>query len=968
MYRHCPSVELQQPRGQRNRNGFATAAIAPVALVLFTVAVVVFHQPPRSLGGPVVRKAVAEELTQLSVIPAGPAAGMNYDPNDPCAEYPYLKFLNVSYNNLGGHGPDQGPEGLIWKTLDLGTGARNMTGRPVDLMAHVIGDYRVWEPYMNGMSGQFGGKSGQFGSLNLIAGSSMTIEFSFRDALTNAPVVMPELAMTWYDLDQDQHNTCREQVVAAGFKTYTLSQNTEIIKTVLPDGSMAFQSSTFGDGDDNPTDPLHLTQQQRNRAVSFEYENVRTVRFTLSAASGTGARFFTFVGRPALLCSLKNEKERQEQTIGNVILNPLVAGPGMVPVKSPANAAFHRWMVGRGDLVPKGEPMAEIWVDGELEQLTAPKKGVVVSMQDELKDNDTINTRLGDGTIAMVGFLPPLPKFEGQDVVRAPPGSLFKKFTVRKANFVYRGDPVAVVSVGGEDHNVNSPRDGIVVSTQDVLQEGDPVDGLCLNRMIAVVGKLSPLKTNSAIQPVRCHINNGRFWEWKRNLGDSVNKGDEIAIVKSDLNGSKITVSLTAPKSGVVNSLQERLKQGTNISELLSDHTVATIGPFPPLNYTGTQECVRVPLGSTFIRFETKVGDTVQEGDPIARVALPGIRRLSVGPLGGSDTLSSVAINSPRAGTVIAEQHLDPGMPIDDAIDGSVIAVVGDAQPMWLWWLLGALAACLLLLTAFLCCCLRGGGRSDNDKWAPLKNKQDSRSILAVHHSSLPEPEEEEGPRPPGLRLVWADNEGERRIAYSQYRPLGIRMQHVCPIVIEDFKFNSYAKQQLEVERGWELLRVGDIDMSTTTEFGRARDILNEHQRSLPVWPLRLDFEDPKTKQARTFHFAHKPIGIEFTNKAPITVKKVYENSPASNFKVQTQWVITRIGSQVKAQELDFAVLMRLLKEGVEPLGEWEARDRPDQGQPGQQQSISHPDDPFDRATTPLSMTPSTPWTPAVTP
>ena len=44
-------------------------------------------------------------------------------------------------------------------------------------------------------------------------------------------------------------------------------------------------------------------------------------------------------------------------------------------------------------------------------------------------------------------------------------------------------------------------------------------------------------------------------------------------------------------------------------------------------------------------------------------------------------------------------------------------------------------------------------------------------------------------------------------------------MQHVCPIVIEDFKFNSYAKQQLEVERGWELLRVGDIDQRRAAKW-----------------------------------------------------------------------------------------------------------------------------------------------------
>jgi len=231
------------------------------------------------------------------------------------------------------------------------------------------------------------------------------------------------------------------------------------------------------------------------------------------------------------------------------------------------------------------------------------------------------------------------------------------------------------------------------------------------------------------------------------------------------------------------------------------------------------------------------------------------------------------------------------------------------------------------------------------------------KSVSHQHGSStdpLPEPEEKEG-----LRLEWQDTRGQRRVIYAKYRPLGIKMQHVCPIVIEDFKFNSYAKQQLDVERGWQLLRVGDHDMSTTQEFGRAKDVLNEHQLGLPVWPLRLDFEDPKTNKSSTFYFQHKPIGIEFTNKAPITVKKVYENSPAASFKVQKQWVITRIGSQVKAQELDFAVLMRLLKEGVQPLGEWDTND------PEQQHSgLALTDGGDARTMTPGSVRPFTPMTP----
>merc|ERR1712190_161550 len=100
-----------------------------------------------------------------------------------------------------------------------------------------------------------------------------------------------------------------------------------------------------------------------------------------------------------------------------------------------------------------------------------------------------------------------------------------------------------------------------------------------------------------------------------------------------------------------------------------------------------------------------------------------------------------------------------------------------------------------------------------------------------------------------GLRLDFDNGMGIKRTVYAKHRPLGIRYAHTLPIVAEAFSFNSYAQQELGVERGWVLTQIHDTNVEGKTDFTEVNQMLLGRLAVFPVYPLRIDFENPKSKK-----------------------------------------------------------------------------------------------------------------------
>jgi len=108
---------------------------------------------------------------------------------------------------------------------------------------------------------------------------------------------------TFFDLDMAPNGETIEYVKAWGFHTATLTEHSELTRTNTSDGSMTFTASKEGNGDDGPEDPLMLTIQQKNRALTLEWANFTEFDLEFGCSDGWHTRYFTFVARPSLWCA-----------------------------------------------------------------------------------------------------------------------------------------------------------------------------------------------------------------------------------------------------------------------------------------------------------------------------------------------------------------------------------------------------------------------------------------------------------------------------------------------------------------------------------------------------------------------------------------------------------------------------------------------------------------------------------------
>jgi len=152
---------------------------------------------------------------------------------------------------------------------------------------------------------------------------------------------------TFFDFDMAPNGETIEYVKAWGFHTVTLTEHSELTMTSNNDGSTTFTAGKEGNDDDGPEDPLMLTIQQKNRAVTLEWANVTEFELELGCSTGWHPRFFTFVARPSLWCALTSTQfgvgpNPQLNTTGNtaVVNSMRKTRPAADVTKQPRNCWF----------------------------------------------------------------------------------------------------------------------------------------------------------------------------------------------------------------------------------------------------------------------------------------------------------------------------------------------------------------------------------------------------------------------------------------------------------------------------------------------------------------------------------------------------------------------------------------------------------------------------------------------------
>jgi len=155
------------------------------------------------------------------------------------------------------------------------------------------------DPNVNGIKGKYGIVSAK-------GGTKLDLVFSLFDAKTQAPVLVPEIDISFFDLDTHESGQAAEYVKLLGkdsFGQYITTKD-PLIDMITESDGVKFLATSVGTGDDNPSDPMLLTVKQKKKAVTVKYFD--THKFEVEFGSD-GAnhqhRWFQFVLRPSLLCA-----------------------------------------------------------------------------------------------------------------------------------------------------------------------------------------------------------------------------------------------------------------------------------------------------------------------------------------------------------------------------------------------------------------------------------------------------------------------------------------------------------------------------------------------------------------------------------------------------------------------------------------------------------------------------------------
>jgi len=233
---------------------------------------------------------------------------------------------------------------------------------------------------------------------------------------------------------------------------------------------------------------------------------------------------------------------------------------------------------------------------------------------------------------------------------------------------------------------------------------------------------------------------------------------------------------------------------------------------------------------------------------------------------------------------------LKPGMEIGNQQAGPTIATVDRGTPWWIW---------VLCILSVLCCCLC--------------------CLFYVMKKPVSEslPEERKPFKEDAFTGLIFDDGSRRILIEPKYRPLGIKHDHVAPIIVTEFTVNSYAKKELKIQKDWKLVAINGDELNESTDFEMVSQKLGNYMHDFELWPLALEFRG-KQNTVASGSFMSRPIGIEFERRAPIRVSSVAAGSFAETKGIKSGMQLTKIGDEdVSDRKRPYKEVLDLFKEAV---------------------------------------------------
>lgn len=208
----------------------------------------------------------------------------------------------VTQNNLGGVGPD---------TADTQEIRYSGVADGIDLILTTNKPYAV-NPKIKDYDGRMldgagnNGMNGKFGIVNVKGGTSVDMTFTLVEADTDTPVEIDPgqtVFFSVFDLDANRATNKGKAFEFVKFTTpvdsYAVSDSTTV-KLSGNNNNLYARSGRYGSEDDNPTNPLEMTQLQKDSAVSITYKGRNTWGMTFGEGNNPGkkaGRNLMFAGR-----------------------------------------------------------------------------------------------------------------------------------------------------------------------------------------------------------------------------------------------------------------------------------------------------------------------------------------------------------------------------------------------------------------------------------------------------------------------------------------------------------------------------------------------------------------------------------------------------------------------------------------------------------------------------------------------
>jgi len=201
---------------------------------------------------------------------------------------------NLLQNNLGNVGPDAGAEGMVFGNVFPHNSQR------IDLRLSAADGYQKDANRNNGINHKMA-------KVNVVTGGLADLTFSFVDAASGDPVSAGPFYITYLDFDEQRNaGKAREELTIKNHVSVHLTESTKVSQTVTEPDSVSLSSTQFGNGGDNPSDVLQLTQDQKDKSVGVLMA-AGTQSFTARFAAaplpqGASNRFMLMAGNSNFVC------------------------------------------------------------------------------------------------------------------------------------------------------------------------------------------------------------------------------------------------------------------------------------------------------------------------------------------------------------------------------------------------------------------------------------------------------------------------------------------------------------------------------------------------------------------------------------------------------------------------------------------------------------------------------------------